>query len=98
LCTVVRHFLVRWRDDMAAADQLAYFEGYAAAIQAAPKHELAYPCGWRWYEDLRDCLRRCVTVLREQQQTQRRQEGPLQALPPISRRRPARASSGSRGG
>jgi hypothetical protein len=69
LCTVVRHFLShRPRHDATDADQLAYYTAYLAAIEAAPKQELTHPCHRRWYDELRDCLLRCVAVFRQRAQ------------------------------
>ena len=36
-----------------ADQQLAFFEGYLSAMEAAPKHELTHVCDWQWYEELR---------------------------------------------
>jgi hypothetical protein len=62
VCTVVEHFL-RFRPhiDTSTADRVAYYEGYAAALDDASTHELTDSCSWRWYQDLRDSIARCVT-------------------------------------
>jgi hypothetical protein len=43
-CDVVRHFLMAYvyglQGERSVARQLAYFEGYAAALEAAPTHDL----------------------------------------------------------
>lgn len=66
LCTLVAHFLrfQPWRDP-STAEQLAYFKGYAAAIETAPKHELTDPAAQQWYDDLWDCIERCVARFEE---------------------------------
>lgn len=63
VCGVVRHFLRFYpRHDTGIANQLAYYEGYQAAMEAAPTYELTYPCDWHWYEDLRACVAHCVAI------------------------------------
>lgn len=56
---MIRHF---WRfqphDTAGTAEKLVYYQGYRAAIEAAPKHELTHPCDQWWYRDLRDCVGR----------------------------------------
>lgn len=58
---VVRHFsdFPVW-DEQNSAVMRAYYEGYVAAFAAAPTHELVHPMAWRWYEEMRTCLDRCV--------------------------------------
>lgn len=50
-CEVVQHFLTAyvWRllGDTSTARQLAYFEGYEAALAVASTHELTYAADWR---------------------------------------------------
>lgn len=46
--------------DPSAAPLLAYFEGYQAALEAAPPEELTCAARLRWREDLRDCVDRCT--------------------------------------
>lgn len=66
-CEVVEHFLRfdLWNETN-TVHLLACYEGYAAALEAAPTYELTYPCDWRWYEDLRGCVARCVANYQEQ--------------------------------
>jgi hypothetical protein len=63
---VVRHFLNAgvWhlRSDASAACRSAYYEGYAAALEAAPTHDLTCPTGWKWYRELHDQVERCVAI------------------------------------
>jgi len=62
VCEVVSHFL-RFvpSDDASAAQKLAYYKGYLAVIEAVPTQELTHHYIRRWYEDLRECIGRCVT-------------------------------------
>lgn len=64
---VVRHFLrfYLWRDTN-TAHLLAYFEGYQAALEAAPTDKLTNPSDRRWHEDLLDCIGRCVRQFQEE--------------------------------
>ncbi len=63
LCDVVNHFLCfAPRDNANVTEKLAYYKGYLTAMEAAPRHELKDPWDERWYEDLRDCIGRCVTM------------------------------------
>jgi hypothetical protein len=63
LCDVVSHFLCFLpRDNASATEKLAYYKGYLTAMEAAPRHELTHHHDERWYEDLRDCIGRCVTM------------------------------------
>ncbi|MGH7867186.1 MAG: hypothetical protein ACREP9_06025 [Candidatus Dormibacteraceae bacterium] len=63
-CEITRHFLTAyiWRlqNDTNVARQLAYFQGYHTALQAAPTHELKHDCDWQWRNDLQNCVARCV--------------------------------------
>jgi hypothetical protein len=65
---VVRHFLrsFPWYG-ASTTHYLAYYRGYQTAIEAAPTHELTHPHDWQWYEDLRDCVGRCVDIYQEKQ-------------------------------
>lgn len=66
LCDVVSHFLrFSPRRNASAAQKLAYYQGHLAAMEAAPRHELKCPCDWRWYEDLRGCIGRCIKVYQD---------------------------------
>jgi hypothetical protein len=68
---VVRHFLQfhPW-DNTNTARLLAYFEGYQAALEAAPTDKPTYTFQERWYTDMRDCIARCVTLYREKRTTE----------------------------
>lgn len=71
LCDVVSHFLCFTpRDNASTAEKLAYYKGYLTAIDAAPRHELKDHCDERWYEDLRDCIGRCVTLHQDERTTE----------------------------
>jgi hypothetical protein len=63
---VVRHFLNAevWhlRSDSSAARRSAYYQGYAAAPQTAPTHELTCSVSWKWYRELQDQVGRCVAI------------------------------------
>jgi hypothetical protein len=65
---VVHHFLMAytWRLDSAdTVRRLAYFEGYLAALKAAPTAKLTYPADWRWRDELLSCVGDCVTQFRD---------------------------------
>src|SRR5258708_6085699 len=70
-CDVVRHFLTTYvgglQSDRSVARQLAYFEGYAAALAVASTHELTYAADLRWHDELVACVADCVAVFREKQ-------------------------------
>ncbi|MGH3429708.1 MAG: hypothetical protein ACRDQZ_19425, partial [Mycobacteriales bacterium] len=64
---VVRHFLsFAPRDNASIVEKLAYYKGYLAAMEAAPTHDLDYRYDWRWYEDLHDCIGRCITIYQDE--------------------------------
>jgi hypothetical protein len=72
-CEVVHHFLMAyvWRlEDASTVRQLAYFEGYRAALDAAPADELSHSGAWRWRDELLGCIEDCVTQYRDKQATQ----------------------------
>jgi hypothetical protein len=95
LCDVVRHFLRfhPWSDTNTAG-QLAYYKGYQAAIEAASTYELTSPCDWRWYDDLRDCVGRCVAIFEEKRtveiQAARRAPHHLHVVAPVAQATPER--------
>lgn len=64
---VVRHFLPAYlyqlQGDTNTARQLAYFEGYQAALTAASTHQLSEPAGWQWRAGLLGSVGRCVEPL-----------------------------------
>lgn len=78
LYDVVSHFLCfSPKDTASATEKLAYYKGYLAAMDTVPGHELKAHCDERWYEDLRDCIGRCVTIYQDRraaeiQQTSRK--------------------------
>jgi hypothetical protein len=63
---VVRHFLMAymWRlqDNTDVRRQLAYFEGYRAALKAAPMPEVAYPIDKQWQGELLACIGECIAL------------------------------------
>ncbi len=63
---VVRHFLRfnPWRN-ADAAQLLAYYEGYEAALDAAPVDEGTYPLYERWRTEVRCAVGRCADLYRE---------------------------------
>jgi hypothetical protein len=65
---------------VSVAEKLAYYKGYAAAIDAAPKHELTDRAAQQWYDDLRDCIQRCVARFEERFTAETRQENGALAL------------------
>lgn len=69
LCDVVSHFLF-FAPRENATENLAYYKGYLAAMEAAPRHELKYHYDKRWYKDLRDCIGRCVTIYQDKRATE----------------------------
>lgn len=92
LCSVVRHFLrFTPRTQTSINEQLRYYQGYAAAIEAAPKFELTHPCDHWWYAELLDCAGRCVAALHDEQAEESRK---VRVLPQsyVTRRRYRRAS------
>jgi hypothetical protein len=48
------------------AHLVAYFEGFQAALEAAPVDEWTGPSHLRWCADMRDAVSRCASVYREQ--------------------------------
>ena len=65
---VVRHFLnhhLLWRKPNTAY-LLAYFEGYEAALEAAPPDEPANAFHRRWCADMRTSVARCARLYREE--------------------------------
>jgi hypothetical protein len=46
------------------SDLLAYYEGFLAAIESAPKPELRDQLALTWYENLRSSTVRCVEIFR----------------------------------
>lgn len=80
---LVRHFLSRhpWGNTN-TVHLLAYFEGYEAALDAAPTDELTYAGHQRWYDDMRDCVSRCATIYREMHAAEiQRAKGTVSTLP-----------------
>lgn len=63
---VIRHFLRfhPWRA-ASSAHLVAYFEGYAAALDAAPADEVVSEFHRRWCADMRDCVERCARGYRD---------------------------------
>lgn len=66
---VVRHFLTSfWLlfGDTDPVRQLAYYEGYQAALLAAGTTGLHGPGALEWRDDLLTCVVRCIATYREQ--------------------------------
>jgi hypothetical protein len=63
---VVRHFLRfhPW-DNTNTAHLVAYFEGYAAALDTTPLGKPADTLHQHWCVDMRDCVRQCARLYRE---------------------------------
>lgn len=83
-CEVVRHFLpahVRLLGDKNTARQLAYFEGYQAALLAASTDDLQHPTAWEWRDDLLRCTARCVAIYQGKQVEQRVTNANVRRLP-----------------
>ncbi|MGH3807409.1 MAG: hypothetical protein ACRDRU_12415 [Pseudonocardiaceae bacterium] len=71
LCDVVNHFLFfSPKDNASITEKLAYYTGHLTAVDAAPRHELKYHYTEHWYEDLRDCIGRCVTLHQDKHATE----------------------------
>jgi hypothetical protein len=87
LCDVVNHFLrFSPRDNADTTEKLAYYKGYLTAMDAAPRHELKYHYDEHWYEDLRDCIGRCVTIYQDKRATEIQQTNrKLRSLQPTAR-------------
>jgi hypothetical protein len=68
-CDVVRHFLTAYfgwlQSDRSVARQLAYFEGYQAALGTASTHELTDTAAWQWHDELLACIGECVAIFRD---------------------------------
>lgn len=72
-CEVVHHFLKAyvWRlEGAGTVHQLAYFEGYQAALEAAPTNDSTRPTAGRWHDELLRCVGDCVTQFRDKRTTQ----------------------------
>lgn len=68
-CQVVRHFLTSFWPlfgDSNPVRQLAYYEGYQAALLAASTDDLRGPGAWEWRDELLSCVARCMTTYRVQ--------------------------------
>jgi hypothetical protein len=91
LCDVVNHFLrFAPRDNASITEKLAYYKGYLAAMEAAPRHELKDHHDERWYEDLRDCIGRCVTTYEDKRAAEiQRASRNARSLRPATRATPA---------
>lgn len=67
-CDVVQHFQMAWYWRLVAettpARDWAYYEGYQAALLAAPAPSMEYAATKRWYDDMLDCTARCVAIFR----------------------------------
>lgn len=72
---VVRHFLTvyvgRLQGEHRTARQLAYWEGYQAALKEAPTDELTGPGARHWHDDMVRCVDDCVAVFREKARAER---------------------------
>lgn len=70
VCDVVQHFsrFEPWHvTESDIANQLAYYQGLARALGTASTAELRHTTDWRWYEELRTVIGRCVTACKEQE-------------------------------
>jgi hypothetical protein len=70
---VVRHFLpahVGLLGDKRTARQVAFFEGYQAALLAASTDDLRHPTAWAWRDELLGGIARCVASYRAKQAEQ----------------------------
>jgi hypothetical protein len=64
---VVRHFMrFHLWDDHDTHDWLAFYEGYAAALAAAPTDDLTHGLALKWAADMRECVARCIAAYRQQ--------------------------------
>jgi hypothetical protein len=65
-CDVVRHFRTTYvsglQGERSVARQLAYFEGYQAALAKASTHELTGAAAWQWHDELSACISECVAT------------------------------------
>jgi hypothetical protein len=59
-CEVVDYFMMAglWRgfSDVSVASRLAYYEGYQAALRAAPTDDLVHSVAWEWRDELLTCI------------------------------------------
>jgi len=66
---VVHHFLMTYvlglQSDSSVARQLAYFQGYQAALAVASTHELTGAAAWQWHDELLECIAAGVAVFQE---------------------------------
>jgi hypothetical protein len=87
---MVSHFLCFAPSANASVtEKLAYYKGGLTAIDAAPRHELKHHYDERWYEDLRDCIGRCVRIYQDKHATEiQRTNRTLRSLRPAARAAP----------
>lgn len=79
--TALPHAYVgRLWSDPSTARQLAYFEGYQAALAAAPTHELNDAAGRHWRDDLMACVDDCVAIFRSKRTSELRQDADMTRL------------------
>jgi hypothetical protein len=59
-CEVADHFLMtsvrRDFSETSVARRLAYYEGYQAALRAAPTDDLVHSIAWEWRDELLTCI------------------------------------------
>jgi hypothetical protein len=92
-CEVVRHFLPAHAGllgDKRTDRQVAFFEGYQAALLAASTDDLRHPTAWHWRDELLGCLAECVAIYRVKQAEQRAAD--VRRLPVAASRPRERAS------
>lgn len=53
------------RSERDVARELAYFEGYQAALAAASTQALTGAAAWHWHDDMVRCVDDCVGIFRE---------------------------------
>jgi hypothetical protein len=84
---VVRHFLpahVGLLGDKRTARQVAFFEGYQAALLAASTDDLCHPTAWGWRDELLGWIARCVAIYRAEQTEQPAAEVNVRRLPVVA--------------
>jgi hypothetical protein len=81
---IVRQFLrfdpllspFRWSDE----DEKAFYVGYQRALDSACTDDLTCAVAWRWYDELQDCVARCVARYMDDAATDAESERERRAL------------------